>query len=209
MNLNLFAKKIIAWFNENQDVKTQKDFAFRFRGKESYNYLQNFPLLILYVIRRVNKTKKVFLMQVFYDSIHLLKLIPIFIQIDDISNNKLSKMFVSGRRLFVCCSLHDASLSPNWCFFSIVVPHQEKHLFHKFGFDLGINTMKGREKKHQQITEYSKYTTYQNRWADNFRHEYMQVIYLRENDFDLNIISTQKQHILWNKKQDYLNAPYH
>ena len=115
MNLNLFAKKIIAWFNENQDVKTQKDFAFRFRGKESYNYLQNFPLLILYVIRRVNKTKKVFLMQVFYDSIHLLKLIPIFIQIDDISNNKLSKMFVSGRRLFVCCSLHDASLSPNCC----------------------------------------------------------------------------------------------
>ena len=69
--------------------------------------------------------------------------------------------------------------------------------------------MKGREKKHQQITEYSKYTTYQNRWADNFRREYMQVIYLRENDFDLNIISTQKQHILWNKKQDYLNAPYH
>ena len=69
--------------------------------------------------------------------------------------------------------------------------------------------MKGREQKNQQITEYSKYTTYQNRWADNFCREYMQVIYLRENDFDLNIISTQKQHILWNKKQDYLNAPYH
>ena len=33
MNCNFLAKKIIAWFNENQDAKKQKDFAFRFRGK--------------------------------------------------------------------------------------------------------------------------------------------------------------------------------
>ena len=36
MNCNFLAKKIIAWFSENQNAKTQKDFAFRFRGKESY-----------------------------------------------------------------------------------------------------------------------------------------------------------------------------
>ena len=77
MNCNFLAKKIIAWFNENQNAKKQKDFAFRFRGKESYKYLQNFPLLILNVIRRVNKTKKVTLMQVFYESIHLRKLVSI------------------------------------------------------------------------------------------------------------------------------------
>ena len=70
MNCNFLANKIIACLNENQDAKKQKDFAFRFRGKESYNYLQNFPLLILNVIRRVNKTKKVSLTQVFYESIH-------------------------------------------------------------------------------------------------------------------------------------------
>ena len=45
--------------------------------------------------------------------------------------------------------------------------------------------MEGREQKHQQITKYSKNTTYQNRWADIFRHEYLQLIYLRENGFDL------------------------
>ena len=39
MNCNFFAKKIIAWFNENQNAKKQKDFAFRFRRKESYKYL--------------------------------------------------------------------------------------------------------------------------------------------------------------------------
>ena len=185
MNCNFLAKKIIAWFNENQNAKKQKDFAFRFRGKESYKYLQNFPLLILNVIRRVNKTKKVTLMQVFYESIHLRKLVSISVRIDDINNNELSEMFMSGRRLFVCCSLYDVSVSPSlWCF-SIVAPHHAKHLFHKFGFGLGINTMEGREQKHQQITKYSKNTTYQNRWADIFRHEYMQLIYLRENGFDL------------------------
>ena len=52
MNCNFLAKKIIAWFNVNQNAEKQKDFAFRFRRKESYNYLQNFPLLILSVIRR-------------------------------------------------------------------------------------------------------------------------------------------------------------
>ena len=91
----------------------------------------------------------------------------------------------TGRRLFFCCSLYDVSVSPSlWCF-STVAPHYAKHLFHKFGFGLGINTMEGREQKHQQITKYSKNTTYQNRWADIFRHEYMQLIYLRENGFDL------------------------
>ena len=58
MNCNFLAKKTIAWLNENQNAKKQKDFAFRFRGKESYKYLQNFPLLILNVIRRVNKQKR-------------------------------------------------------------------------------------------------------------------------------------------------------
>ena len=37
MYCNFLGKKINAWFNENQNSKKQKDFAFRFRGKESYN----------------------------------------------------------------------------------------------------------------------------------------------------------------------------
>ena len=44
-------------------------------------------------------------MQVFYESIHLRKLVSISVRIDDINNNELSEMFMSGRRLFICCSL--------------------------------------------------------------------------------------------------------
>ena len=65
MNCNFSARKMTVWFNENQNAKKQKDFAFRSRGKDSYNYFQNFPLLILNVIRKVNKAKKASLIQVF------------------------------------------------------------------------------------------------------------------------------------------------
>ena len=41
MNCHFLAKKIIAWFNESQNAKKQKDFAFRFRGRE----LQQFTKL--------------------------------------------------------------------------------------------------------------------------------------------------------------------
>ena len=44
--------------------------------------------------------------------------------------------------------------------------------------------MEGREQKHQAIEKYSKNTTYQNRWPLIFRHEFIQLIHLRENGFD-------------------------
>ena len=44
--------------------------------------------------------------------------------------------------------------------------------------------MEGREQKHQQIKKYIKNTTVQNKWRYIFRHEYVQLIYLRENGYD-------------------------
>ena len=62
-------------------------------------------------------------MEVFYESIHLRKLVLISVRIDDINNNELSEMLMSGRRLFVCSSLYNVSVSPSlWCF-SIVASH--------------------------------------------------------------------------------------
>ena len=49
---------------------------------------------------------------------------------------------------------------------------------------LGYNTIEGREQKHQMIAKYAGDTTYQNRWPMIFRHEHMQLIYLRENGYD-------------------------
>ena len=53
-----------------------------------------------------------------------------------------------------------------------------------YGFALGRNTMEGREQTHQMIAKYSENTTSQNRWSMIFRHEYLQLIYLRLNGYD-------------------------
>ena len=49
---------------------------------------------------------------------------------------------------------------------------------------LRLNAMEGREQKHQLIDKYAQNTTYQDRWKSIFRHEFIQLIYLRENGLD-------------------------
>ena len=45
MNCNILSKKIVRWFTDNLG-KTEKDFTFGFRGKESLMYLRHFHMLI-------------------------------------------------------------------------------------------------------------------------------------------------------------------
>ena len=47
MNSNHLVNKLISWFNENKSANKECGFGFRFRGRESFNYLQGFPSLIL------------------------------------------------------------------------------------------------------------------------------------------------------------------
>ena len=44
--------------------------------------------------------------------------------------------------------------------------------------------MEAREQKHQKIKKYAENTTFQNKWAMIFRHEFLQEIFLRERGFD-------------------------
>ena len=52
--------------------------------------------------------------------------------------------------------------------------------------------MEGREQKHQKIAKYSENTTYHNRWPLIFRHEFIQLVYLRENGYDT--VKYRKRH---------------
>ncbi|XP_057305419.1 uncharacterized protein LOC130642350 [Hydractinia symbiolongicarpus] len=55
---------------------------------------------------------------------------------------------------------------------------------HAYKFGLGCNSMEGREQKHQMIAKYAKNTTFKCRWPRIFRHEYIQLIHLREKGYD-------------------------
>ena len=184
MNSNYLAKKIIAWFNENKVSKQQREFGFRFRGRESYNYLQGFPSLIYMLKSLVDKNSYLHLLQVFYESVCLRKLISYSVRIEDTDDLDVDDMITTGRHLFTACALYDGSVSPSlWCF-ALVAPVHCKELLSKLNLGLGSNTMEGREQKHQQIGKYAHNTTVQQRWSYIFRHEFIQLIYLREQGFD-------------------------
>jgi hypothetical protein len=51
-------------------------------------------------------------------------------------------------------------------------------VYEKYGVDLGINTMQGREAKHVQIAAYAKNSLYKQRWFQVFRHDYISKVWL-------------------------------
>jgi len=80
--------------------------------------------------------------------------------------------------------------------FSHVAPKHAKMSFSDFKYGLGINTMEGREQKHQMIAKYARNTTFKGRWKSIFRHEFIQLIYLREHGFDKKKYYKQKNSYL-------------
>lgn len=55
-----------------------------------------------------------------------------------------------------------------------------KQLFEDLGVGLGINSMQGRESKHQQLASFASFSLVKHRWAKVFRHEHMSNIWIRQ-----------------------------
>ena len=124
------------------------------------------------------------LAQIFYQSYYLCQLVSHSVPICDITDQSSLKISEVARKLFVSCCLYEANVSPSLWVFCNVAPEHFKLMYDTFGFGLGINTMEGREQKHQLIKKYSEKAVYQCRWDFIFRHEFIQTVYLRENGFD-------------------------
>ena len=186
MNCNFLGKKLITWFNENKEGKGEKPFSFRFRGKESFNYLKFFPSLILVLKEKLTDRNSIHrIMCVFYQSLCLRKVVSYSVRIEEINLEDLDDMKQVARKLFVSCAKYDLNITPSLWTFSNIAPIHCEQLLTSVGYGLGINTMEGREQKHQMIHKYSMNSTYQDRWSSVFRHEYIQLVYLRENGFDV------------------------
>ena len=67
-------RKVKRWYNENSG-NAEKDFAFRFRGKESFLYMKHFSGLFDMIVDNVtNEDKKLRALQVYYQSVKIRKL---------------------------------------------------------------------------------------------------------------------------------------
>ena len=60
------------------------------------------------------------------------------------------------------------------------VRFHSKQLMEDLKVDLGINSMQGREAKHQQLASFVEFSLPKNRWEKVFRHEHMALIWLRQ-----------------------------
>ena len=184
MGCNALAKVLITWYNENNG-KVETEFTFRFRGAESRRYCTHFPSLIKTILQHVsNRQVKLQCHQYYYQSILLRKIVSYCARVTDFNSDTLLDMERDCKRLFQCCCLYDQRLTPSmWTICNAAYVHAKETLS-RYCFGLGCNSMEGREQKHQKVKKYQDNTTVQSRWPMIFRHEFVQLIYLRENGFD-------------------------
>ena len=184
MKLNMLAMKMISWFNETNRF-IERDFHFRFRGEESFSFLKYFPLLVSKFLPLViSNDCKTLLLQHFYEMLHIRKLISYSVRLSDFTESDLAIMMTSGRKLFKACCRFEISITPSLWVLSNIAPHHAKETLRMYNLGLGVNSMEPREQKHQVIKKYGDNTTPQNKWPMIFRHEYLQLIYLREKGYD-------------------------
>ena len=184
MNYNFLANKIQRWFNENGG-KQEKEFTFRFRGKESFLYMKHFPSLIKMLISNIFDTDiQKRLIEVYLQSIYLCQLFTYTVRKKNFDLDDLNLMKKIGKKLFKLCSICDNKILPSLWTLCNVAPIYAEKCFLDYKFGLGCNMMEGRKHKHQMLLKYAENTTRQNRWPMIFRHEYIQLIYLRINGHD-------------------------
>lgn len=81
---------------------------------------------------------------------------------------------------FACSSLFLGNVTLSMWTVGFCVPYYSSILFKRFGVGLGINTMKGREAKHQRLANYANFALPKERWEKVFMHEHMSLIWLRQ-----------------------------
>ena len=133
MNCNFLSKKIQRWFNDNSG-KTEKDFSFRFRGKESFSYMKHFMCLIEMILANVSsETVKSRLHQVYYQSVHLRKLLSYTVRIVDLNTDLLKDMKLEGQLLFKSSCMFDQRISPSLWTVCNAAPVHAGHCFQHDG----------------------------------------------------------------------------
>jgi hypothetical protein len=166
-NLTRLAKQIVRWFNETK--AEGKQFDYRFTGKDSRLFLQNFMFLISCVENDVKKVSREELI------LHVLAYICLCLR-DSISIfTCVVKQHCSNYYKAHCIILN---VNPTVWTLGNVVPNHIEDMKTRYGMGLGLNSMEGREAKHVFIAKYSKNTLYQCRWQQIFRPEYVTLIWL-------------------------------
>ncbi len=184
--LNRLAKRIVRWFNDTG--ANGKDFDYRFTGKDSRMFLHNFMFLIS-VLEGQAITKSQQAIQIVH--IHaclclsLRNAVSLFSRVN-ISDEEVSELKTHCRNFYRGYCLY-FNVNPTVWSLGNVVPLHTQEMKTKYGLGLGLNSMEGREAKHIAIAKYCANTAYLYRWEQVFRHEYISLIWLRQQGYNAKV----------------------
>lgn len=176
------ARKAKEWFDDTQGLGV--DLTYRFTGKDSKRFCHNFMLLIKRLSHENDSQAERQRVIVFaFLGLRLRDAVSLFNRFDT-TEEQLSQLTKTAVEYFRVNALFVVtSVNPTVWTLGHVVPVHARQVFEKYGQGLATVTMEGREAKHIFLKRLSENTSYQRRWVDIFRHEFIMMVWLPEQGF--------------------------
>lgn len=172
-------KKIVKWFRESKNDSV--GFQCRFTGEETRKFCNNFMDVIDAIVSPTDKeSENTKLYALAYSALKLRNVTSLMNRITDIDEQGINDLEQNCSQYFICSSLFSCNVTLSMWTVGFCVPYHSLSLFKNFGVGLGVNTMQGREAKHQKLATYSKFSLPKERWEKVFLHEHMSLIWLRQ-----------------------------
>ena len=180
--LTRLSNRVKRWFNETG--ADSRDFQYRFTGMDSRLFLKNFMYLIDALKMASDSARQTFSLHVFaYTGIQLRQSVSLFCRVVNINSQELVLLKNSCLNFFQAKALFSNSVTPTTWTIGHIIPAHAQDVFEKYSLGLNAVSMEGREAKHIAISRYSQNTNFFGRWAQIFRYEFVQLIWLREKGF--------------------------
>ena len=154
---------------------------YRFTGKESRLFCHNFSRLLTFLSQEKDSQKQQqTVLALAYVGLRLRDLCSIInrFEVEDIHPEQLQTLAQEHSRANAL--LLPTSVNPTIWTIGHVVPAHVRQVYDKYGQGLLTVTMEGREAKHIALQKLNVNTTYQHRWAEIFRYEFIMSIWLPE-----------------------------
>lgn len=178
------ARKVKKWFDETQG--NGQDLQYRFTGKDSRLLCHNFMRLIKWLSSENDSHQQRKTVLIFaYLGLRLRDCVSLFSRFD-ITVEQLTELSINAHDYYRVNALFlPTSVNPTVWTIGHIIPAHTKELHDKYGQGLGIVTMEGREAKHIALKKLSENTFYKRRWYEIFKHEFVMLVWLPEQGFNL------------------------
>ena len=178
------ARKVKKWYDETQGKG--QDLQYRFTGKDSRLLCHNFMRLIKWLnSEKDSEDQRRTVLILAYLGLRLRDCVSLFCRFD-ITVEQLTQLSVVAREYYRVNALFlSSSVNPTVWTIGHIIPAHTRELHEKYGQGLGLVTMEGREAKHIALKKLSENTFYHRRWYEIFKHEFVMLVWLPEQGFDL------------------------